>query len=269
MPPSRESRRQTRSGIAVTDAEAGARRTPAIPPLRYEPFEKLHVPRPVDRYAYVRDRCRGRRVLDLGAYDETEIAKSQHATWRWLHAEIVATAAAVLGVDASPALPPDGLLTRIGTRIIRGDVARLDTVVAEFRPDLVVAGELIEHTPDTLGWISALAACARGADFLATTPNATSLVNLLMAFLGRENNHPDHLHIYSYKTLATLAARVPLTHSSLTPYYYDPHLLRGRLPGLAGMAAGAIDELFLKPVQFLFPLTAFGWILEGRLGDGS
>ena len=141
--------------------------------------------------------------------------------------------------------------------------------VAGFQPDLVVAGELIEHTPDALGWISRLAACAPGADFLATTPNATSIVNLLMAFFGRENNHPDHLHVYSYKTLATLASRVPLARPSLTPYYYDPHLLLGRLPGLAGVAAGALDTLVLKPAQFLFPLTSFGWILEGRLGDGS
>jgi hypothetical protein len=253
----------------MADIEAGTGRTPSIPPLGYDPFERLRVPRPMDRYAYVRERCRGRRVLDLGAYDETEVVKAQHATWRWLHAEIAATASTVLGVDASPALPPGGLATRIGTRIVPGDVAHLDAIVAEFRPDLVVAGELIEHTPDTLGWMSALAACARGTDFLATTPNATSIVNLLMAFLGRENNHPDHLHIYSYKTLATLASRVPLARPSLTPYYYDPHLLRGRLPRVAGAAAGAIDTLLLKPVQFLFPLTAFGWILEGRLGDGS
>jgi hypothetical protein len=35
------------------------------------------------------------------------------------------------------------------------------------------------------------------------------------------------------------------------------------------MAVGAVNALFLKPVQFLFPLTSFGWILEGRLGNGS
>ena len=72
-----------------------------------------------------------------------------------------------------------------------------------------------------------------------------------------------------YKTLATLASRVPLAGASLTPYYYDPHLLLGRLPRPAAMTASAVDALILRPVQFLFPLTAFGWILEGRLGDGS
>lgn len=250
---------------------AGAETRPAaapVPPLRYEPFERLRVPRPVDRYAYVRERCRGRRVLDLGAYDETEVVRAQHESWRWLHAEIAEVASAVLGVDSSPALPPEGITTRLGTTIVRGEVDDLDAVVAAFAPDLVVAGELIEHTEDSLGWLSRLATSASGAGFLATTPNATSILNLALAFLGRENNHPDHLHVYSYKTLATLAARVPLSGAALTPYYYDPHLLRGRLPRAAAVAADAVNALVLRPAQFLFPLTSFGWILEGRFGAG-
>ena len=36
-----------------------------IPTLAYHPLERLPVVRPVDRYAYVRDKCRGLRVLDL------------------------------------------------------------------------------------------------------------------------------------------------------------------------------------------------------------
>ena len=133
---------------------------------------------------------------------------------------------------SSPKLPPGGITTRVGTRIVPGRVEELAGLVTDFRPDLVVAGELIEHTPDTLGWLSRLAAAAPGFGFLATTPNTTSVINMLLALLGRENNHPDHLHMYSYKTLATLATRVPLRNPTLTPYYYDPHIFRGRLPAL-------------------------------------
>jgi hypothetical protein len=244
-------------------------RTFPVPPLEYHPLEKLPLARPVDRYEYVREQCRGKRVLDLGAYDETEVERAQHASWRWLHAEIAGTAAAVLGIDASPALPAGGIVTRVGTRIVPGRAEDLSGPLKEFRPDLVVAGEFIEHTQDTLGWLSRLAAMAPGVSFLATTPNATSIVNLLLAFLGRENNHQDHLHIYSYKTLATLAARVPLDSPRLTPYLYDPHLFRGRLPGPLAPVVSATELLFLRPVQHLFPLTAFGWILEGVLGNRS
>lgn len=238
-----------------------------VPALSYNPLERLSLSRPVDRYDHVRERCRGKRVLDLGAYDETEVVREQHTSWKWLHGEIASVATEVLGVDASPALPPEGITTKVGTRIVRGSVETLGGLAREFKPDIIVAGELIEHTQDTLGWLQQLAKEAPGVTLLATTPNTTSAVNLALALLGRENNHQDHLHVYSYKTLATLASRIPLRDVTLTPYYYDPHLFRGRLPSWAAPSVGAVDALLLKPVQFLFPLTAFGWILEGTLGS--
>lgn len=237
--------------------------TARIPTLAYHPLERLPVVRPVDRYTFVKTACRGLRVLDLGAYDETEIVKTQHDSWRWLHAEIASVASAVLGVDTSPALPAGGVTTKFGTRIERGGVEDLSAFVASFKPDIIVAGEIIEHTPDTLGWLQKLAKDAPGARFLATTPNTTSIINLLLAPLGRENNHQDHLQVYSYKTLATLAGRVPLQGAQLTPYYYDPHIFRGRMPSRAAPLVGATNVVLLKPLQWLFPLTAFGWVLQG------
>ncbi len=242
-------------------------RTATIPALQYHPLERLPVQRPVDRYTIVKDRCRGLRVLDLGAYDETEIAKPQHTSWKWLHAEIASVAREVLGVDASPALPPEGVATPVGTRIVRGGVEDLSAIVARYKPDIIVAGEIIEHTPDTLGWLQKLAKDAPGVKFLATTPNTTSILNLLLALTGRENNHQDHLQVYSYKTLATLASRVPLQGARLTPYYYDPHIFRGRMPAFAAPVVTGIDVALLKPLQWLFPLTAFGWVLEGTFPE--
>jgi hypothetical protein len=237
------------------------------PSLTYDPLERLPVPRPVDRIAYIKRRCQGRRVLDLGAYDETEIEKPQRRSWTWLHAEIAESAREVLGVDASPTLlAAGGLDTRVGTRIVYGSVEQLDDLVRDFKPDLIVAGELIEHTPNTLGWLSHLARIAPGTPFLATTPNATSILNIGLAFLRRENCHPDHLQVYSFKTLATLSARVPMRDVSIVPYFYTSHLFQGRVPAVLVPAIGAIDVLVLRPIQFLFPLTSFGLILEGTLG---
>ncbi len=235
-------------------------------PLTYHPLERILVPRPVDRYRYVRERCAGLRVLDLGAYDETEVDRPQHASWRWLHAEIAAVAREVLGVDASPRLRTVGAVTtHCGTRIVYGTVENLDDLLSDFEPEMIVAGELIEHTQDTLGWLGRLAATAPGVRLLATTPNATSIINILLAFLGRENNHPDHLHVYSYKTLSTLAAWVPLREFTIRPYFYDPHLFSGRVPRPVAPFVVGIDRFFLRPIQWLFPLTSFGLILEGIL----
>jgi len=129
-----------------------------------------------------------------------------------------------------------------------------------------VAGELIEHTNDTIGWLSKVAEAAPGTRLLATTPNTTSLINLVLAFLRRENAHPDHIQVYSFRTLATLAGRIPLHDVTIRPYYYDPHLFVGKVSGAARPAVGIVNRV-LRAIQYLFPLTAFGLVLEGTLGE--
>jgi hypothetical protein len=233
--------------------------------LEYLPFEKLTVPRPVDRIRHVCSACAGRRVLDLGAYDETEVKRKQVGAWRWLHREIAAVASDVLGVDSSTELQAAGSVTTdAGTEIRFGRVEDLGSVVAAFRPEIIVAGELIEHTPDTLGWLAALAAHAPGVRLVVTTPNATSILNLALAFARRENCHPDHLQIYSFKTLTTLANRFGLDDFTIVPYYYDSQLLQGRAPRMVRPLVLATDRTVLRAIQWLFPLTSFGLILDGR-----
>lgn len=239
--------------------------------LSYHPLERLRIPRPVERISYVAGRCAGMRVLDLGALDETVVTRSQHSSWKWLHREVARTAREVLGVDSSEELrAAGGMTTDAGTRIVHGRVDEIDGLVREFRPDLVLAGELIEHTPDTLGWLSRVAAAAPGARLVVTTPNATSILNIALAFVRRENQHEDHLHTYSYKTLTTLARRLGLQGATLTPYYYHSEQFRGRVGSAVIPLIVAIDYLVLMPIQWLFPLTAFGFVLEGRFaGDAT
>ncbi len=230
------------------------------------PLVRLRVPRPVDRYDRVGELSRAQRVLDLGAYDETEIDNEHDTSWRWLHAEIASVAAECLGVDASEKVRAQGTVrTPCDTEIVYGTVEQLDHIVETFKPDLIVAGELVEHTQDTLGWISRLAELTPGTRFVATTPNTTSVVNLLLALLGRESCHPDHIQVYSFRTLSTLSGRAPLHDVSVRPYYYDPHLFRARTPRIAVPLVAAAN-LVLKGVQYLFPLLSCGLILEGTLG---
>jgi 2-polyprenyl-3-methyl-5-hydroxy-6-metoxy-1,4-benzoquinol methylase len=237
----------------------------ALSTLTYSPFEKLPVVRPVDRLSFVAACCKGRRVLDLGAYDETEISKAHHPSWRWLHAEIALQASAVIGVDCADAVKQLGTITTgVGTQITYGRVEELAAIVKQFEPDLIVAGELIEHTSNTFDWLQQLSLSAPGAEVIITTPNATSLLNLLLAFVRRENCHEDHLHIYSYKTLATMAARLRLQNLQLIPYFYDPHGVKGRFSHRYAFAIELVDRLFLRPTQYLYPLTAFGWIVRAN-----
>ncbi|GEM_PF-1545087 len=237
--------------------------------LDHSPFARLAVAKPVDRYDYVAQACRGERVLDLGAYDETEVYRHGSSSYRWLHADIAAVADEVLGVDAAEALRSSGEVeTTEGTKIVYGLVEDLHDIIANFRPTVIVAGELIEHTQDTLGWLSRVAALSPGVRFLATTPNTTGVINLMLAFLSRELAHPDHTQVYSYRTLWTLAGRVPMTNYRIVPYFYNRHLFFERVPKWCAPLVTLLDKVLLLPVQRLFPLTSTGLILDGTMGKG-
>ena len=108
-----------------------------------------------------------------------------------------------------------------------------------------MAGELIEHTQDTLGWLSKVAELSPGVRLLATTPNATSIINVVLAFFNRELAHPDHTQVYSYRTLWTLAGRVPMAHYRIVPYYYNRHLLYDRVPRWCGPLVTLLDKALL------------------------
>jgi len=237
--------------------------------LSYHPLEGIRISRPVDRIRYFAAQARGQRVLDLGAYDETEIGKPHHSSWRWLHAEIAREAAEVLGVDASPSLREKGALaTGERSQIVWGDVSDLAGLVQSFKPTLITAGELIEHTPDTLIWLQALARAAPGVKIIISTPNSTSLLNIALALIGRENCHQDHLCVYSFKTLATLSQRIPIDDAVIIPYFYDAQIFKGWFSRAVSPLISLVDWSFLRPVQYIFPLSSFGLILTGKLGAG-
>lgn len=234
--------------------------------LEYTALERVRVPRPVDRLDFIQAHAAGRRVLDLGALDETAFdAKQDNA--QWLHGRLCASAASVLGVDNSARIPPGGLDTIGGGRIIQADIFDLAPVVAGFgKPDLVVAGELIEHLPDTLGFLRSLKANAslRGAELLVSTPNACAWHNLVVGLVGRESMHRDHLQIYSYKTLRTLFERAGIELVALQPYHARfPEMIEAS-QGLRRLAVRGFQGT-INVLETVAPVLSGGWIAIARL----
>ena len=79
-----------------------------------------------------------------------EVHRYGSSVYRWLHADIAAVPDDVLGVHAAEALRSTGEIeTTQGTKIVYGLVEDLDKIIADFRPTVIVAGELIELSPET------------------------------------------------------------------------------------------------------------------------
>jgi hypothetical protein len=239
----------------------------STPQLRYIPLERLTVRRPVDRIKFIARACTGCRVLDLGAMDETAwTAKRGRGTW--LHEEIGRTALRVVGIDNSALVPAEGLPTGSNAAIQRGDISDPERLVTalEDSPDVVVAGELIEHLENPLQFLTRFVHIDRlaGKMLILSTPNATALHNILIGLARRESTHHDHLCILSYKTLTTLCKRAGFIEWEIIPYFSRFTEMQERHSGLARLAVRAVQHL-VNLVEWIFPLLSFGYIVRVRL----
>lgn len=237
-----------------------------LQPLHYTALESVPVPRPVDRLDFICALAGGKSVFDLGALDETALdAKLESKSW--LHARLCASARSVIGIDNSPKLPSKGMSTPNGGSIIHADIFNLEPVIERHgTPDLIVAGEIIEHLPDTSAFLGSLKRnkALRGVDFVFSTPNACCWHNAIVGLAKRESMHQDHLQIYSYKTLRTLFARADIDLIELLPYHARFTEMISSTTGLARLGVrsfqGAVNTL-----ESLAPILAAGWIGVARL----
>jgi len=249
-----------RSGSTVVARER-------VAPLSYTALERLRLRRPVDRIGYIARACAGYRVLDLGAMDETAWqAKRGHGTW--LHEEISRTALRVDGFDNSTMIPAEGLRTGPTSIIRRGDVTDPQSLLATLAepPEVIVAGELIEHLENPLRFLEQFAAIGAlaGKTLILSTPNATALHNALIALAYRESTHHDHLCVLSYKTLTTLCSRARFPAWEIIPYFARFTEMQARHSGPVGLAVRAAERV-VNVGEWLFPLLSFGYIVRIKL----
>ena len=231
-----------------------------MPVLNYTPLEKLAVARPVNRISYLRAACCGKVALDLGCFDETALNKKNSGTW--LYEEISQVAKKHIGIDSSALVPPEGIVYSENSKIIKGDITNFDySIFSGDNIEIIIAGELIEHLPNTLEFFGLIKKYFPGKRLICTTPNATSISNVVLALAGRESTHSDHKQIYSFKTLNTLCRLSGFQKWEIRPYYvkYTEMILNAGFPKkqLVQLAQGVINCK-----EYLFPLFCGGFILD-------
>jgi SAM-dependent methyltransferase len=228
--------------------------------IQYSTFEKLAVKRPVNRVSYFVENARNKRVLDLGCYDETSLFK--RGTGEWLIEELSKTASFVLGLDNSAKIPDTGISINAKTRIVRGDAGKISVdKLPEKDFDLITAGELIEHLPNTLEFFTATKKAFPGKQLICSTPNSISISNVLLGAFKREATHQDHLQVYSYKTLNTLCLRAGFAEWEIIPYHIYFSDIISKSPGLRKILL-ILCEKAAVILENLFPLLSGGLILN-------
>ena len=231
--------------------------------LKYESLEKLQVRRPVDRLDYIAGICDGKTVLDIGCFDETALVKRE--TRHWLHGRLSETAKQIVGVDNSTKIPVEGLRTGANSTIFRGDGVHLDeSLIGRAEYDLIVAGEFIEHIESPLEFLREMKSKFAGRTLIISTPNGVSFANTLLGSIGREVQHHDHLHNFSFKILNTLCLRSDFNSWGIIPYSFYATEMILNSNGAKRVLVKTV-EYAIKLVERLFPLLSFGYIVHIEL----
>lgn len=161
----------------------------------------------VDRAAFILERCKGKRVLELGASGK-------------LHEAIVEVACRVFGIDRESS---DGV---IGFDL--DDVTQPSIGPAhEFDPEVIVCGEVLEHLGNP-GWLlTRLRWQFPAVPLIVSVPNAFTEVGATYMASGIENCNIDHVCWYSYRTLRTLLERANYEIDQVCWYHGEPWTAEG------------------------------------------
>lgn len=228
--------------------------------LKYIPLEKIEVRRPTNRIKYIKKACIGKNVLDLGCFDETALSKK--TSGNWLFEEISSVSNKHIGIDNSILIPKDGIVYGENEKIIPGDIMSYDySVFQNDMPDVIIAGELVEHLSDTLEFFKYLKKNFPNKRLICTTPNSTSITNIILALGKRESCHKEHLQIYSFKTLNTLCMMSGFKNWDIIPYQvkYTEMILNS---GFVKKNIARASQNIINTVEYLFPLMSGGLILD-------
>ena len=157
-----------------------------------------------DRITVLLDRCRGKRVLDIGcvAHDIARMSAPD-----WLHGRIAGVAQRCIGVDVLN----EGVaeMNRLGYVAVAHDLTRgIGPLDAELPFDVIVAGELIEHvgSVDMLFEVAA-AALAPNGELIITSPNPWAPHRVRAGQLGNVWENVDHILFAFPSGIVELAQR--------------------------------------------------------------
>lgn len=176
-------------------------------------FHDLSMPPAVERTAYLRRRCVGKRVLHIGCLDHQEVILEKATNGTWLHSIISSTSELCLGIDVN--FSACELVRReLGIENIQLlDLSKpmqnkeLD-YLRQVPWDLILCPETLEHITNHAQFLQNLRSLSsRNTTLVITGPNAFSVDNFINTLRGFEAINSDHKYWFTFYTLSrTLAA---------------------------------------------------------------
>lgn len=218
----------------------------------------------VDRIEWLVEQCRDKRVIHVG-FADAGFREEQGRAGLWLHGHLAEAASELVGIDADEA----GVTAAVeaGFEAHLGDCTDPDAVAAlEIEPaDVVLAGEVIEHLRAPGPFLAAMhQICRPDGTLIVTTPNAYGLINVVASLTRRvEINHPDHLLMFTWRTLTRMMEGEGWAHTE-TVTYVPAVRERGQRSRLESTAVRGVIGLEKLLGTLGRPFSADGLIVAAR-----
>jgi 2-polyprenyl-3-methyl-5-hydroxy-6-metoxy-1,4-benzoquinol methylase len=164
-----------------------------------------HTPVYIGRQDFVVTYAAGKSVLHLGCAD-AGFSQQKFDSGLFLHARLQKVAKSLWGVDVDTA-GLDWMSSQGWQNLYHLDIERLETeprILAESF-DLLVLTEVLEHLNNPGRFLEAIRPLFHfQTELLISTPNATSLSNIIANLHHQESVHPEHNFWFSYHTLGSM-----------------------------------------------------------------
>jgi len=174
----------------------------------------------LQRFDYLVEICKGKRVLHLGCADYPFTTKKLSMD-ALLYEKIAHVAQVQVGVDNNM----EGIetLRRLGYKnLYVADLENALEIIPEGEKcfDVVVAGEIIEHLSNPGLFLDSIKKILGDGKLVLTIVNAYCLFRIVwyLFHLGIEYVHPDHVYYFSISTLKGIAIRHGYTVEDLKFY---------------------------------------------------
>ncbi len=194
----------------------------------------------VHRIEYLASLAANRRVVHVG-FGDARYREVQERAGTWLHGHLADVASSLVGLDVDEPSVAEARAAGFAAHVVDCRDRQAIAALGLAPSDLVVAGEVIEHLDAPGDFLDALHALVHRDGLLAlTTPNASGLGNALAALAGYEVNHPDHVTLFSCRTLGTLLERHGWTVEETRTYVPALKKGQGTPPRSRGLRAASV-----------------------------
>jgi 2-polyprenyl-3-methyl-5-hydroxy-6-metoxy-1,4-benzoquinol methylase len=160
----------------------------------------------VNRINYLKELCRGKKVLHLGATD-SPMTKEAIQKGDFLHLHLDEVSEYLIGLDLDFSMIQWLSDNQEINNIKHGNIEKPENYPStDF--DIVIAGEIFEHLSNPGKALDCIRSTIKSSSVLViTVPNAYSIKGFLRAVIKHELIHPDHTLHHSPHTLKTLLER--------------------------------------------------------------